>query len=56
MHSLLLSVKNDDSISLASKIETDQAADESSLMNYLNSSRFSAVGHERDIYAEDIVI
>ena len=30
--------------------------DESSLQRFLNSSKYSAVVHERDSYAEDIVI
>ena len=48
----------DNSISLASQIDTEDGKESEvgSLADYLNSSRFSAVNHDRDTYAEDIVI
>ena len=58
MHSLITSLKNvDNSMSLASQIDSEPASQiEASLVDYLNSSKFSAVNYERDTYAEDIVI
>ena len=32
------------------------ASETTSILEYLNSSKFSAVSYERDTYAEDIVI
>ena len=45
-------------MSLDSKIESQQmdASETTSILEYLNSSKFSAVSYERDTYAEDIVI